>query len=467
MLRPLYHFTPEKNWLNDPNGLVHFNGEWHLFYQYNPYADVWGHMHWGHAVSKDLLHWKHLPIALHEDEAAGVMIFSGSAAVDWPNTSNRGSTEAPALIAAYTGHREGEEDQRLAYSVDAGRTWVNDAHNPLIRIGAKDFRDPKLFWHEPTQRWIMACAIPDAHQVRFYGSTDLRAWQHLSDFGPAGAISSIWECPDLFALKVDGDPNQIKWVLKVDHSATINDHAGAQIFIGQFDGEQFICDDPPARIRPIDHALDFYAAQSWNDAPAGRHVWLGWMTHWSYAGKLPTSPWRGMMNAPRELALRTFDDGIHLTQQPVQEIEATRVAHATLANVVASQATIDVKGTALDIAVTFAAKGASPFGLHVRVGAAERTTIGYDPQAGALFVDRSASGDVSFSPHFTERHVVELPLKDDVLSLRVLVDAQSVEVFANEGRIVLSVLIFPSEESDGIGLFGDAMVKALDVWRLQ
>jgi fructan beta-fructosidase len=466
MLRPLYHFAPEKNWINDPNGLVYLDGEWHLFYQHNPFGIDWGHMSWGHAVSEDLLHWKHLPIALHEDEAAGVMIYSGSAAVDWPNTSGLGDGRAPALIAAYTGHSAGEEDQRIAFSNDRGRIWTNSRHNPVVRIGSKDFRDPKLFWHAPTQRWIMACVLADKQQVRFFGSTDLHDWQHLSDFGPAGAHTGAWECPDLFTLPVDDDPNIVKWVLKVDNGNFVNGHVGGQVFIGQFDGERFVCDDPPTRIRSIDYALDFYAAQSWNDAPEGRRVWLAWMTHWSYAGKLPTSPWRGMMTVPRELALRTFEDGIHLTQQPVNEVETLRKAHVHLANMPASEVKIDVKGAALDIGVTFEAKGDAPFGLHVREGAAERTAIGYDPQAGELFIDRSESGDLSFSPKFVERSAVKMPLQNNTLSLRVLVDAQSVEVFAHDGRVVMSVQIFPSDESDGISLFGDTVVRSMDVWRL-
>lgn len=465
MLRPLYHYTPEKNWINDPNGMVYFEGEWHLFYQHNPFANEPNHAHWGHAVSRDLMHWDYLPVAIHEEN--GVMAFSGSAAVDWQNTSKRGGSNAPALIAAYTGHTEVEQDQRLAYSLDRGRTWVNDERNPLIRIGARDFRDPKLFWHEPTQRWIMVCVLSDKQIARFFGSTDLQHWQALSDFGPAGAVNGLWECPDLFPMNVDGDPNRVKWVLKVDNSAIVDQHAGGQYFIGHFDGERFICDDPPARIRPLDYALDFYAVQSWNDAPAGRNVWLAWMSCWYYGPKAPTSPWRGMMTAPRELALRTFADGIHLTQRPVKEVEALRTTRAYLANVNAAQVKIDLKGTALDIAVTLEAKGNAPFGLHVREGAAERTAIGYDPQAGELFIDRSASGDVSFSPHFTERNAVKLALKDNALSLRVLIDAQSVEVFADGGRVVLSVQIFPSDESDGISLFGEALVKSLEAWRLE
>jgi fructan beta-fructosidase len=464
MLRPLYHYTPEKYWINDPNGLVYFNGEWHLFYQHNPFASEPNHAHWGHAVSRDLMHWDYLPIAIYEEN--GIMAFSGSAAVDWQNASGRGSAASPALIAAYTGHTAIEQDQRLAYSTDNGRTWVNAPRNPVIRLGLKDFRDPKLFWHEATQRWIMVCVLSDKQIARFFGSTDLQYWQVLSDFGPAGAVDGLWECPDLFPLAVDGDPANVKWVLKVDNSAPIDGHAGGQYFIGQFDGEKFICDDSPARIRSLDHALDFYAVQSWNDAPAGRHVWLAWLGCWYYGPQAPTAPWRGMMTAPRELALRTFADGIHLTQQPVNEIAALRKEHQHLAHVPASAATVDVQGTALDIDVTFEANGAAPFGVQVREGAAERTAIGYDPQAGELFVDRSASGNAAFSPRFTERHAVKLALRDHTLALRVLVDAQSVEVFADEGRVVLSVMIFPSDDSAGVSLFGDAQVKSMDVWRL-
>src|SRR5687767_3125988 len=224
--RPQFHFTPATNWMNDPNGMVYYDGEYHLFYQFNPFGEVWGHMSWGHAVSRDLVHWEHLPVALHEEN--DVMIFSGSAVVDWYNTSGFGTPWNPALVAIYTGHSETEQTQNLTYSTDRGRTWSKYESNPVIAIGERDFRDPKVFWHEPSRQWIMVTVLSDQHKVRFDGSTDLKHWSYLGDFGPAGATDGQWECPDLFALPVEGETGLTKWVLKVD----VLKGTGAQYFVG-------------------------------------------------------------------------------------------------------------------------------------------------------------------------------------------------------------------------------------------
>ncbi|HXA43923.1 MAG TPA: glycoside hydrolase family 32 protein [Candidatus Angelobacter sp.] len=241
--RPQFHFTPEKNWMNDPNGLVFYEGEYHLFYQYNPFGNKWGHMSWGHAVSPDLVHWKHLPIALAEEN--GIMIFSGSAVVDWNNTSGFGRGGNPPMIAIYAGNYTGKplQNENIAYSNDRGRTWTKYTGNPVIDIGSKDFRDPKVFWYEPDKNWIMAVALSTDHKICFYSSFDLKHWQHLSDFGPAGATGGVWECPDLFPLAVDGDPKHIKWVLTVNiGSGAPAGGTGIQYFVGLFDGVQFTSD---------------------------------------------------------------------------------------------------------------------------------------------------------------------------------------------------------------------------------
>lgn len=241
--RPQFHFTPERNWMNDPNGMVFFEGEYHLFHQYNPFGDKWGHMSWGHAVSRDLVHWEHLPIALLEEN--GVMIFSGSAVVDWKNTSGFGRDGRPPLVAIYTGHhtRRPLQNQHIAYSNDRGRTWTRFAGNPVLDIGETDFRDPKVIWHEPTQRWVMTIAWPVPRKVRFYASPNLKDWTHLSDFGPAGSTTGIWECPDLFTLPVEGRPGATKWVLIVSvGSGGPSGGNGVQYFVGGFDGRTFTLD---------------------------------------------------------------------------------------------------------------------------------------------------------------------------------------------------------------------------------
>jgi sucrose-6-phosphate hydrolase SacC (GH32 family) len=242
--RPRFHFTPERNWMNDPNGLVYFEGEYHLFYQYNPFGIKWGHMSWGHAVSPDMVHWEHLPLALPEED--GVMIFSGSAVVDWKNTSGFGKDGKPPLVAIYTGHRDKRQDQRIAFSNDRGRTWTKYPGNPVLDINLADFRDPKVSWHEPTQRWVMVVALSTERKVHFYESADLKAWKYAGEFGPAGAAGGILECPDLFPLAIEGEAAAKKWVLIVNLSGGAPaGGSGCQYFVGEFDGKRFVSDPLP------------------------------------------------------------------------------------------------------------------------------------------------------------------------------------------------------------------------------
>jgi sucrose-6-phosphate hydrolase SacC (GH32 family) len=268
--RPQFHFTPEKNWMNDPNGMVFYEGEYHLFYQYNPFGDKWGHMSWGHAVSPDMVHWKHLPLALAEED--GVMIFSGSAVVDWKNSSGFGQAGKPPLVAIYTGYRASDnlQFQCIAYSNDKGRTWTKYPGNPVINLNSKDFRDPKVQWHEPTQRWIMTVSLSVEHKVRFYGSTNLKEWTLLSEFGPAGATSGVWECPDLFELRVEGT-NEKRWVLVVNiGSGSVAGGSGGQYFVGQFDGTRFVAEQdsilqPTPEFMPAGKVLADFEGEDYGD----------------------------------------------------------------------------------------------------------------------------------------------------------------------------------------------------------
>nr|WP_324613826.1 GH32 C-terminal domain-containing protein [Streptomyces sp. DSM 15324] len=250
--RPQFHFTPEKNWMNDPNGLVYYKGEYHLFYQYNPDGSSWGDMSWGHAVSPDLVHWQQLPLALSHDDKE--MVFSGSAVVDEKNTTGFGTKKNPPMVAIYTGHDKttGIQSQALAYSTDRGRTWTKYRGNPVVDIGSRDFRDPKVQWYAPTKSWLMTVSLSAEHKVRFYSSKNLKDWTLLSEFGPAGATGGVWECPDLFPLAVDGDTDNVKWVLVVNiNPGGIAGGSAAQYFIGDFDGTKFTAEDngtstPPA-----------------------------------------------------------------------------------------------------------------------------------------------------------------------------------------------------------------------------
>src|SRR5207247_1859911 len=282
-----------------------------------PEGDTWGHMSWGHAVSPDLVRWNHLPVALREEN--GVMIFSGSAVVDHQNTSGFGKDGKPPLVAIYTGHGHGKQAQHIAYSTDRGRTWTKYENNPVIDINSPEFRDPKVFWHEPTKKWVMVVAKPDQRKVLFWGSPDLKKWEQLGEFGGQGAVEGIWECPDLFeqiVAKADGtDSGRKRWVLVVNiNGGTPAGGSGCQYFIGEFDGTTFRNDNPKDVKLWADYGPDFYAAQSLADLPAepARRVWIGWMSNWRYANREPTRPWRTAQSLPRELMLVETPAGIRL-----------------------------------------------------------------------------------------------------------------------------------------------------------
>jgi fructan beta-fructosidase len=452
--------------MNDPNGLVFFDGEYHLFYQHNPAGERWGHVSWGHAVSGDLVRWEHLPLALREEH--GVMIFSGSAVVDRENTSGFGAGNEPPLVAIYTGHGEAEQAQNLASSTDRGRTWTKYPHNPVLAIGSREFRDPKVFWHAPTRRWIMVTALADRRSVRIDASPDLKRWTHLSDFGPAGAGDGPWECPDLLPLATGCRPEAAKWLLKVDVQGAV----GARYFVGEFDGTRFTSAGPGEQALRVDHGGDFYAAQSWSDVPDGRRIWVGWLNHWDYAQVIPTSPWRGLLSIPRELCLGRSPGGLRLVQRPVPELASLRRLRLRRADAGLAATNAELGASSLDVAleirVELALGRSKEAGLRVRKGAAEETVIGYDVRAAELFVDRRRSGDVAFSPSFAAVHRAPLAVERDSIALHVFVDACSVEVFGGDGRVVISDLIFPDRRSTGVELYadGDARVSALEIWEL-
>jgi fructan beta-fructosidase len=285
--RPQFHFTPQKNWMNDPNGLVYYKGEYHLFYQYNPSGNSWGDMSWGHAVSKDLVHWEELPLALSHD--AEEMVFSGSAVVDWNNTTGFGTKKNPPMVAIYTSAYKngGKQAQSLAYSTDRGRTWTKYQGNPVIDIASKDFRDPKVQWYAPTKSWLMTVSLSEEHKVQFYSSKNLKDWSLLSEFGPAGATGGEWECPDLFPLAVDGDKKNIKWVLVVNiNPGGIAGGSGSQHFIGDFDGKKFTAEDKGTYTPPTGTVM-----QGFEGAGFG-----GWTTTGTAFGKGPAAgavDWQG------------------------------------------------------------------------------------------------------------------------------------------------------------------------------
>ncbi|MFK3893913.1 levanase [Bacillus subtilis] len=476
--RPQYHFTPEANWMNDPNGMVYYAGEYHLFYQYHPYGLQWGPMHWGHAVSKDLVTWEHLPVALYPDEKG--TIFSGSAVVDKNNTSGFQTGKEKPLVAIYTQDREGHQVQSIAYSNDKGRTWTKYAGNPVIpNPGKKDFRDPKVFWYEKEKKWVMVLAAGD--RILIYTSKNLKQWTYASEFGQdQGSHGGVWECPDLFELPVDGNPNRKKWVMQVSvGNGAVSGGSGMQYFVGDFDGTHFKNENPPNKVLWTDYGRDFYAAVSWSDIPStdSRRLWLGWMSNWQYANDVPTSPWRSATSIPRELKLKAFTEGVRVVQTPVKELETIRGTSKKWKNLTISPASHNVlvgqSGDAYEINAEFKVSpgSAAEFGFKVRTGENQFTKVGYDRRNAKLFVDRSESGNDTFNPAFnTGKETAPLKPVNGKVKLRIFVDRSSVEVFGNDGKQVITDIILPDRSSKGLELYaanGGVKVKSLTIHPLK
>ncbi len=473
-LRPQTHFTPEINWMNDPNGLVFHNGEYHLFYQYNPAGNSWGHMSWGHAVSRDLIHWEHLPLAIPEVD--GVMAFSGCCVVDHKNTSGFGDGKNPPMVAVYTGHGHGKQVQNLAYSIDDGRTWIRYAENPVLDINNPDFRDPKVFWHVPSNRWVMVVSLAAEKILVFYASSDLKNWEELSRFGPAGTTGkSNWECPDMFELPVENEPEKKLWVLEVDMGdGSIAGGSGGEYFVGHFDGTTFTADQ---EARWVDFGRDFYAPVSWSNIPEsdGRRIWIGWMNNWETC-LVPTSPWRSCMSIPRTLSLRKVPavdgqgDSIYtLVQRPVKELHSLHANKLTLNTDTATWPPVavtkpgDLSDMNFVLETTLQPAAARSCGFRIRTGEDEFTEIGYDREPGVVYVDRRKSGIVDFHKAFAGRHEAPVRLTDGKITLQIIVDRSSIEVFAGDGEAVISDRIFPTSNQPMIEVFaGDESARVTD-----
>jgi len=465
--RPQFHFTPAINWMNDPNGLVYYKGEYHLFYQYNPMGIRWGHMSWGHAVSKDLLHWEHFPVAI--PEVKDTMIFSGSCVVDYTNTSGfaREKGQVP-LVAVYTGHIEGKsQSQHIAYSLDEGRTWSFYDHNPVLDLQKKDFRDPKVFWYAPGQKWVMAVMWPFEHQVQFYQSPDLKQWELMSVFGPAGDTSGIWECPDLFQVPVKDEPGKTKWVFM--HSPA----PYMQYFVGEFDGTKFINESTPGKIYRPDYGPDYYAAIVYNNLPAGHPpVSIGWANNWNYAQDIPTWPWRSTMSLPRTLAVKKINGEWILLQEPVAAVTSLREDHRHWENIKAGPAyTLPVQSQQCELSVRFTPGAQTRSGIRLASGEDHYFEIGYDDVKKEVYIDRAKSGDTSFHPAFPRQHYYHIsPSHTKKIDLRIFFDKSIVEIFVNGGEAVLTAQLFPKEKNKGIVLFsenGKTVFDTIDWWKIK
>jgi fructan beta-fructosidase len=485
--QPKIHFNAPPNWINDPNGPIVLNGEYHLFFQTNPSGDEWGHMSWGHATSPDLVHWKHLPIAIPEEK--GTAIFSGSTVEDRDDTSglcdNGGKKASSCLVAIYTAASAEKQTQNLAYSGDGGATWTQFSGNPILDLGLKDFRDPKVFWHQTSKSWVMVVALSNQHKVQIYRSTDLRKWVLASEFGPAGAIGGVWECPDLFELPVydqDGNPAGTHWVLSVNvNPGGPAGGSGDQYFVGQFDGSRFIEDHPDSGPHWVDWGKDFYASTSFSNTDLDHRIWIAWMDNWQYASKLPSLPGRGEMTLARQIYLyqpppfpppTPSQEPLLLVQHPVLGMPADKRYTAMFGaprfeTVDKANARIAAKKLAGDVyrlRFTLAPGDASEAGVRLRRStldpnepASEETVVGVDMSKGTVFVDRTHSGKADWSADFPVR--VSAPLKhpqSNAIPIEIVVDNNSIEVFAESGETVLTDLIFPAASSQGLAFYATA-----------
>lgn len=610
--RPFYHYSPNKNWLNDPNGPVFYKNKYHLFYQYNPSGIQPGNTSWGHAVSTDLVHWEEKPVAIPAQN--GVMAYSGSVVVDWNNTSGFGINGNPPLVAIYTGSSN-IQDQRIAYSNDEGLTWTNYSQNPVITSNSNNFRDPKVFWHAPTNKWVMAITFPDSKQIAFYSSANLINWTLHQTFDQTQNVSTSWECPDLFMLPADNDPGRMKWVLV--HSVS----SSAQYFIGDFDGQRFTWQNPTpagiliedferttydgwtvignafgtspavgttvaagylgqrfsysffpdnssqgklvssnftiqknyigfligggyhpddayiklvingqvvrnstghnedimkwrnwdvssfvgqtARIEimdsatgawghinidqimqsdapvdianygQVDYGKDFYALQSFSDVPNGRRIWLAWMNNWSYALKVPTSPWKGIMSIPREVKLETHNGRLKLVQKPVDELSVLRKDTVSFKNTNLSVINSAIHNSAFkwfELKAKIATANKKGFILKFKKRGSQYTQLAFDFNRQEIVLTRWYSGLLTDDQNFRALQIAPLIVENGFIDLHLFVDNSSAELFTANGQIVMSSQIFPDEQSNQVELIPldqDMSFEEFDIWNFE
>lgn len=470
MFRPVYHHTPVYGWMNDPNGMFYKDGVYHLYFQYNPYGSVWGNMHWGHSTSTDLMHWKFEGCAIVPD--AWGAIFSGSCVVDHNNTAGFGKG---AVVAFYTSAKAtpwGDvQSQSMAYSLDNGKTFTKYEGNPILTSSEKDFRDPKVFWYAPGKHWVMILAV--GQHMEIYSSVNLKEWKKESEFGAMqGAHGGVWECPDLVEIPVEGTREK-KWVLicNLNPGGPFGGSA-AQYFVGSFDGKKFV-NESPTQTKWMDWGKDNYATVTWNNAPDGRCIALGWMSNWQYANNVPTHQYRSANTLARDLSLYRLGTELYLKSTPSKETKKARGEKVSISSFKVSgkhEVTLFNDGQgAYEIEMVIQNAGASKIGLALLNEKGEKVDMYYDLNRKLFVMDRSESGIVDFSRDFPA--VTVAPVNTDKeLTLRLFVDCSSVEAFGEDGKFVMTNLVFPSVPYRKMSLESDKngyVVKSLNVYKLQ
>lgn len=443
--RPQYHFSPDSMWMNDPNGLVFDGSSYHLFYQYHPEDIVWGPMHWGHATSSDLVRWEHQPIALYPDQFG--TIFSGSAVMDLKNTSGLGTEENPPMVAIFTYHdaagaeqkKDNFQTQGIAFSLDKGKSWTKYAGNPVIKNpGYIDFRDPKVFWHEASSSWIMALVAGD--HLQLYRSDNLIDWNLTSTFGhDMGAHGGVWECPDLFALELNGE---IHWVLLISiNPGGPNGGSATQYFLGDFDGYVFASDQN--EIKWVDFGPDNYAGVTFNNTPNDERIFIAWMNNWSYAQNTPTTKWRSASTLPRKLSLFEATDGVRLQNRPIAALEQLKIPTEIRLKKNKEGNYVELPSNQSFISLDGASANAE-FLLSSSTKEQIRFTINRNTEK--IIIDRSSSGEVQFSEAFTAPIELDISaIGSEILTLDLWLDTSSVELFINEGKVSATFQYFSNE----------------------
>ncbi len=467
--RPVYHHTPVYGWMNDPNGMFYKDGTYHLYYQYNPYGSTWGNMHWGHSTSKDLVTWTDERIALSPD--AWGTIFSGSCVVDAENTSGFGEG---AVVAFYTSAKPtpwGDvQAQSIAYSTDNGKTFVKYDNNPVVTSDLRDFRDPKVFWYAPGKHWVMVLAA--GQEMLIYSSPNLKEWSYESSFGLRdGAHGGVWECPDLIEMPIYGTDEK-KWVLicNINPGGPFGGSA-AQYFVGRFNGKKFV-NESPTVTKWLDWGKDNYATVTWSGVQ-DRIVAIGWMSNWQYQAQLPVMQYRGVNTIPRELELYVNDGETYIRTIPVKEVETLRkdCIHKEPFTVAGGESVVNDFLKNPDGAFEFEVKikttsAKESIGFILCNDNGEEVKCHYDMSKGQFVMDRTSSGKVDFSRDFPAVTVAPVNMGKTV-SLRVFVDKTSVEIFGEDGKFVMTNLVFPTRPYDTIRFFatdGGYNVKSLDIY---
>lgn len=471
MFRPVYHHTPAYGWMNDPNGMFYKDGVYHLYFQYNPYGSVWGNMHWGHSTSTDLMHWKFEGCAIVPD--AWGAIFSGSCVVDHENTAGFGKE---AVVAFYTSAKStpwGDiQMQSMAYSLDNGKTFTKYEGNPILTSSEKDFRGPKVFWYAPGKHWVMILAV--GQHMEIYSSVNLKEWKKESEFGAMqGAHGGVWECPDLVEIPVEGTREK-KWVLicNLNPGGPFGGSA-AQYFVGSFDGKKFV-NESPTQTKWMDWGKDNYATVTWNNAPDGRCIALGWMSNWQYANNVPTRQYRSANTLARDLTLYREGQELYLKSTPSVEVKKARGKKVSIPSFRVSEKheivnLFEDNQGAYEVEILIQNAGASKIAFCLLNDKGEKVSMYYDLNRKQFVMDRSESGTVDFSKDFPAVTVAPANV-DKELTLRLFVDRSSIEAFGEDGKFVMTNLVFPSQpyvkmcfEADKNGY----AVKTLNVYKLQ